>query len=1214
MLNRNFSLAVLVCVAASVAAFGQANQGQEYLFQFFSQPSSSTLFSGYSDTGNLAAPLISTNGPTGVAAILPTPAGSFYLVGTNGTNSLQAADSTFSNFTTINGLGGPPTAAAVTPDGKYLLVAAPDPTNATVETFYIIDATTNAILTPGGLQMDGLANFNPSDVQGTCIACWIAVSGDSQFAFVLTNRPFGSNVTQYNLVTRTRVGTLSTGGEATSVSMSPLGRLYVTAESQIYVIDPATFLLNAGQNIPISFEPSILRYTPDGTTAYTVNRLAKTGGGWSMAQINLTTGTVITWPPPSPTPPNQFDDIFVASNNRIFTFSSALNQLLDVIPSPFAAQAVTSIPNTQVATTIVQNETLAVALSNELPQANWLFLLYANGSQTDLLRVNLTTNSADSNTLSTFNSGVFETTFVPAQSGATSFLQFNNSQNVPNGGTSRPLLATVLNASGIPVFNQPVTFTTDASNSLVINNPTPTTNANGSVSTTVSVPAAGATCPQGVCTITVAAGAATTTFTVTVPTSSTGGGGGGTPSSQVQIFSGDGQLLQAGTGQGGNGSVADPLVVQVTDTNGKPLPNIPVTFSVSAGPGATPNTAQFIGAIENSSAIPTDSNGLAGVIFISEGLPQGSGYQTTIVTASTSLGSVNFTIVEFVSDFGGSGIPQVLLLSPTVGIPLQVTAGTPLVGGIQAQILSTSQVATGQPIPGVGILIVDPDNPGNDADGVQPVVGCQGSSNSNAQGIASCNVVAKTCQTESHGVKIYVGNLYEFDRTIQVNPGGAATITIASGNNQTGQSGSVAAAPLVAQVVDACGNPVAGQQVNWTHTGSVTLSQTNLITSPSGQVSTSVTFGPTAGPITVTATLLSGGSVTFKLTDVVSVAAIKLVSGSPQTATTGQQFAQPLVFVVTDKGGNPLSGVQVNFSVQSGSASVTPVGIATDSAGHAQTVVTAGTNSAGPIVIAATANGFVATASLTSTPPGPSITASSFQNAASFAPGLTPCGLGLVTGNGLAPGVSGVIPGNSFGPLGFSLGPVNSMTINLVQVPISSVSNQNGVQQVNFQTPCEVLPGPATVVITISGVATTIQGVPVLASQPGIFTFPGPNGIQYGAVLRAADFNYVTPSSFANRGELYYVVVTGLGQTSPLATTDNPGNGQTVLAQVIAGVNDAGVGTGPATYAKGLLGVYLVPFQIPLTAPTGANQKLSVGTFTGQTVTYSNSVFIPGVK
>ena len=605
MLNRKSSLAILVCVAASAAAFGQANQGQEYLFQFFSQPTSSTLFAGYTDNGNLAQPVVSTNGPSGIAALIPSPlTGGFFVVGASGTNSLQAVDSTFKNFATLNGLGAPPTAATVTPDGKYLLVAA--------DAFYIFDATTNLLLTPGGLQMQGSANFNPSDVQGTCISCWIAVSRDSQSAFVLTNAPFSSTLTEYSLATRTRVGSLNLGSEATSISMSPLGMLYATIEFQIYAIDPVVFIVSASQNISVNFEPSALRFTPDGTTAYTTNRIIN-GGGGSMAQINLATGSVTYWPPSSPTAPTQLADIYVAGNNRLFTFSPTLNQLLDVSPSPFQAAPVTSLT---LPTVVVQNEILAVALSNEIPQAQWLFLLVANGNQTDLYRVNLVTNALDSNTLSTFNTGVFESTFFPAQSGASQFLQYNNNQSLPNGGTSKPLLATVLNASGIPgsgipVFNQAVTFTTDPNNGLVINSPSPITNTGGFVSSTVSVPSSGATCPQGVCTITLTAGAALTTFTVTVPSSSGTGPPTGPTSSQVSIVSGDGQLVQSGF------STSQPLVVQVTDTNGKPLANVSVTFSVTSGPGV----------INSTQAIPTDTNGLASVGYLVEPLEPGSGFQ-----------------------------------------------------------------------------------------------------------------------------------------------------------------------------------------------------------------------------------------------------------------------------------------------------------------------------------------------------------------------------------------------------------------------------------------------------------------------------------------------------------------------------------------------------------------------------------------------------------
>src|SRR5579883_2991613 len=137
MSNRPFFLTTLLCAAASLIAFGQGN-GQEYLFQFSAAPYTFTQAAGYIDSGNLAAPNYNIQGPSGIAAILPTPDGTkFYLIGTAGPTSIESADRNFdaSSFHVINGLGagcpagspascGAPTAAAITPDGKYLIVSA----------------------------------------------------------------------------------------------------------------------------------------------------------------------------------------------------------------------------------------------------------------------------------------------------------------------------------------------------------------------------------------------------------------------------------------------------------------------------------------------------------------------------------------------------------------------------------------------------------------------------------------------------------------------------------------------------------------------------------------------------------------------------------------------------------------------------------------------------------------------------------------------------------------------------------------------------------------------------------------------------------------------------------------------------------------------------------------------------------------------------------
>jgi len=152
------------------------------------------------------------------------------------------------------------------------------------------------------------------------------------------------------------------------------------------------------------------------------------------------------------------------------------------------------------------------------------------------------------------------------------------------------------------------------------------------------------------------------------------------------------------------------------------------------------------------------------------------------------------------------------------------------------------------------------------------------------------------------------------------------------------------------------------------------------------------------------------------------------------------------------------------------------------------------------------------------------------------------------------------------------------------------------------------------VVVTVNGSNTTVQNVPVFAAQPGIFTFQGANGKVYGAVQSASNGGYVTPTSFAVRGQTYYLIVTGMGQTLPTTSTDSGGiANQSVALQVVVGVNNAGVPVVSATYQEGQIGVYLIGFQIPLTAPTGPDQNLAVAVIVnGQTI-FGNGVLIGGV-
>jgi uncharacterized protein (TIGR03437 family) len=265
-------------------------------------------------------------------------------------------------------------------------------------------------------------------------------------------------------------------------------------------------------------------------------------------------------------------------------------------------------------------------------------------------------------------------------------------------------------------------------------------------------------------------------------------------------------------------------------------------------------------------------------------------------------------------------------------------------------------------------------------------------------------------------------------------------------------------------------------------------------------------------------------------------------------------------------------------------------------------------------VVTATYNTFTATASLSSRAAGPTVTSASFTNAASGAPGMTPCGLVTVTGNGIA-STAGVVTGqNLFGLWPTSLSGL-SITANNVPVPIQAVINDQFGQRANFQAPCELTPGTATVVVTVNGASTTVSGVPVAAVQPGIFTFAGANNKLYGIVIHASDGAFVTSSNPARRGDQYYMIVTGLGQVTPATTTGAVGTGtQDVKLSLAVGLHDLGITPISARYLAGYIGAYRVDFVIPPDAPLGPDQNLAIAAYVnGTDLLFGNPVLMPAV-
>ena len=173
-----------------------------------------------------------------------------------------------------------------------------------------------------------------------------------------------------------------------------------------------------------------------------------------------------------------------------------------------------------------------------------------------------------------------------------------------------------------------------------------------------------------------------------------------------------------------------------------------------------------------------------------------------------------------------------------------------------------------------------------------------------------------------------------------------------SGDDQSGQTGSSVAQPLVVEVRDS-GATAAGVGINW----SVVSGDATLVapTSPSdgaGRAQTGVLFGPTDGAVVVRATRADDASVfvEFNLFSFI-IRDLNIVSGNNQVGLPNTVAPQPLVVEVTNNG-VPVPGIAVNWAVFSapGSATLIAPQSTTDASGRAQSGLQFGPDP-GPVAI-----------------------------------------------------------------------------------------------------------------------------------------------------------------------------------------------------------------------------------------------------------------------
>jgi len=684
----------------------------------------------------------------------------------------------------------------------------------------------------------------------------------------------------------------------------------------------------------------------------------------------------------------------------------------------------------------------------------------------------------------------------------------------------------------------------------------------------------------------------------------------------LSIVSGNGQLAcEACVGQGVPFIIFNPVVVQVKDApgpNGKPVAGATVTWVFNSDP----TTQAGFGNV-TSSTTTTDANGQASTTFSLT--PQlGSLFSRSYVAATitatltalpagiagTVPQSVVFTESDALTDSqtnpgSGSGIIQVQasLVSPAVGTTLTGPAGSVSATPIQIHVGST----TGNiGVPGVAVLVIPP------TDTTQPSISCQNVSGSqqnsaltDASGNATCTVVFGPRQG-SGTAQVAVGQtnppFFSANLPFQVTQGIPGGVVPSTGNNQSGSAGATLPAPLVAIVQDQAGNPLPGVNVTWTvSSGSGTLFNVRNQSDSQGRVSANLTLGSSPGAVSIRVTVDGQPQVAaavFTETVNLAVSGFTTVSGNNQSTAISTAFPAPLVVQVTNNG-QPVAGVTVNFAVTSGSATANPPNPQTNAQGQAQTTIQAGATT-GAVVVTATVGNFTQTFNLTVTPPGPTLTASSFRNAASNVAGaISPCSLATIVASGIAPGISGSILPPIIGALPLSLNGTSvafsgTAGANLF-APIMSLTNSNGQESMTIEIPCDLTPGNVSVTVATGPNSSKSINVTLQEAAPGIFELAGSDR-KLRAVILKPDGSFASLQNPARRGELVHVFVTGIGPVNPPIGTNQigiPDVPSLATDSVIVGLNNSGVGVTQIKYAQDLIGIYDVSFMVPTDAPVG---------------------------
>ena len=453
-------------------------------------------------------------------------------------------------------------------------------------------------------------------------------------------------------------------------------------------------------------------------------------------------------------------------------------------------------------------------------------------------------------------------------------------------------------------------------------------------------------------------------YTVTVTLTNSGGSCSVGSSTQVSLSIGATNPSSAGSYGVTTGNGLDVFTQKdATATASSPLvitgPATQIVLSGSTGNLTAGATRVITATIEdaNGNTVTTGSDSSLSVTFSQT---SGSGTVTGLTSETASGGIATDTVTGGLAgsvSIGASATASGGPISQVAVVSLTVVAGSASTiaissGGSQTASVSTAFAnplvaivtdAGGNPISGTTVTFTAPASGASGtfrastnggtclASGGSAVASCKATTGSN--GLASSLTYTANATAGSYNVAVTATGTTPSPLNFpETNLPGPASKIVLSGS--TGNLTAGATRVITATIEDANGNTVTtGSDSSL----SVTFSQTSgsgTVTgltseTASGGIATDTVTGGLAGSVSIGASATaSGGPISqvavVSLTVVAgSASTIAISSGGSQTASVSTAFANPLVAIVTDAGGNPISGTTVTFTAPASGASGT---------------------------------------------------------------------------------------------------------------------------------------------------------------------------------------------------------------------------------------------------------------------------------------------------